>query len=91
VFLLYQNYPNPAQARTCIKYGLPKVSKVSLKVYNVAGQEVCTLVDERQKAGYYTLQWDGRDNTNRTVACGVYFYRFEADDFKDTKKLILLR
>jgi len=91
VFAIYQNYPNPFNLMTLIKYQLPTESKLSLKVYNVAGQKVCTLVDERQKPGYYTIQWNGRDNNNRTVASGIYFYRLEAGNFNDTKKLILLR
>jgi len=91
IFAIYQNYPNPFNLTTLIKYQLPTNSKLSLKVYNVAGQEVCTLVDERQKPGYYTVQWNGRDNNNRTVASGIYFYRLEAGNFNDTKKLILLR
>lgn len=85
-FALSQNYPNPFNPRTTIKYDLPKDSRVSLKLFNILGQEVVTLVNEEQKAGFKSTQWNAT-----SVASGVYFYRLQAGDFVQTKKLMLLK
>jgi hypothetical protein len=91
VYALSQNYPNPFNPETTIKYQLPKASHVSLKIWNILGQEIRTLVDEDKEAGFYTLQWDARDNLDRRVASGVYLYRIEAGDFRMTRKMLILR
>ena len=83
---LNQNYPNPFNPTTVIRYQIPVSSMVSLKVYNVLGQEVATLVSEEMKPGRYEVAWDATG-----FASGVYFYRLQAKDFVDTKKLILLK
>jgi hypothetical protein len=85
-FELEQNYPNPFNPGTTIKYKLPQASLVNLKVYNVLGQEVATLVDESQPAGIHAVQFDGSG-----LSSGVYFYRLSAGDFVQTRKLMLLR
>jgi hypothetical protein len=85
-YALSQNYPNPFNPLTAIKYDLPKDSRVNLKVFNILGQEVTTLVNEEQKAGYRSVQWNASN-----VASGVYFYRIQAGDFIASKKLLLLR
>jgi hypothetical protein len=85
-FKLSQNYPNPFNPVTRIKFELPKQSLVSLKVYDMAGREVASLVNEELKAGYYESQFDG----NR-FASGVYFYRIIANDFIQTKKMVLIK
>ena len=85
-FALMQNYPNPFNPSTVIKYALPKQSHVRVSVYNMLGQVVSTLVDEIQGLGYHHVEFSG---TN--LATGVYFYRFEADNFVATKKLLLLK
>jgi parallel beta-helix repeat protein len=98
-FHLYQNYPNPFNPQTRIKYELPHSGKVVLKVYNIVGEEICTLVDEVKPAGSFEVLWDGRDNTGYLVASGVYLYRIEAQDpsassgqgFVQTKKMLLLQ
>ncbi len=97
-FELGQNWPNPFNPTTIINYELRiKNSPVrtTLKVYNILGQEVKTLVSEEQRAGSYEVIWDGRDNRGKPVASGVYFYRLEVkgDGLKATrtKKLVLLR
>jgi hypothetical protein len=85
-FFLSQNYPNPFNPSTTIQFALPKASLVMLKIYNVLGQEVATLVNEELKIGAYRVNWDGAN-----VPSGVYFYRLQAGDFVETKKLLLLR
>ncbi|MCK4330598.1 T9SS type A sorting domain-containing protein [candidate division WOR-3 bacterium] len=91
VFSLSQNYPNPMGYRTTIKYSLPKSSRVELKVYNIYGQLIKTLVNELQKAGYYTVGWNGRDNASKEVSNGIYLYRLEAGSYTETRKMILIK
>lgn len=85
-FALLQNFPNPFNPWTTIKYDLPIDTRVSLKLFNILGQEVVTLVNEEQKAGYKSVEWNA---TN--VASGVYFYRIQAGSFIASKKLLLLK
>jgi flagellar hook assembly protein FlgD len=66
-------------------------SRVSLKIYNLLGQEVRTLVDEIQDPGYYTVTWDGRDGSGNEVASGLYFYRLEVGDFTAVKRMVLMK
>jgi hypothetical protein len=92
-FSLSQNYPNPFNPSTKIEYSLGKASQVSLKVYNLLGLEVATLVNGRQEAGSYTVPFSGSpsDGNTSTFASGVYIYRLEAGSFVSTKKLILMK
>jgi len=83
---LSQNYPNPFNPTTEISFNLPSASHVKLEVFNIMGQKVGTLVDGQFEAGEHVVQWDGSD-----AASGVYFYRLQADDFVDTKKMVLLK
>jgi len=85
-FFLSQNYPNPFNAGTEIAYEIPKDVYVTLKVYNVLGVEVATLVDAYKEAGFHTVRWDARN-----VASGVYFCTIWAGDFKATKKMVMLK
>lgn len=85
-FVLLQNYPNPFNPSTTITYELPQTSHVSLSVYNVLGLEVATLVNQEEPAGAYTVQFNGRG-----LSSGVYFYRLQAGEFTQTKKLLLVR
>ncbi|MEW6685949.1 MAG: FlgD immunoglobulin-like domain containing protein [Candidatus Edwardsbacteria bacterium] len=89
--ILFQNYPNPFSSQTAIRYSLSAISHTTLKIYNVAGQLVKTLVNERCSPGYYSMNWDGKDESGKRVADGVYFYRLETSNFSATKKMILLR
>jgi hypothetical protein len=97
VFALEQNYPNPFNPTTTIRYSLPKESFVTVKAYNVLGQEVATLVNEQQSAGYVTATWDGRNSAGESVGSGVYFYRIEARPtdgsaaFISSRKMVLLK
>ena len=83
---LSQNYPNPFNPSTIIKYDIPIESNVTLKVFDVLGREVTTLVNKRQKAGFYEVEWNAVNNSS-----GVYFYKILAGDFVETKKMLLLR
>lgn len=85
-YALSQNYPNPFNPSTTMSYELPVRSDVLLKIYNLLGQEVATLVNETQEPGFKTIQWNASG-----VASGMYFYRLEAGDFVETRKLVLLK
>jgi len=85
-FILFQNYPNPFNPTTRIEYSLPKTSHVSLKVFDVMGREVATLVDEVQNAGFKTVEFDAAG-----LSSGVYFYRLTAGGFVEIRKLMLIR
>ena len=89
-FALSQNYPNPFNPSTMISYQLAVNSHVTLKVYNVLGQEVATLVNDRQEAGSYTVSFNTSKGT-LSLSSGVYFYRLNAGSFVSTKKLILMK
>ena len=88
---LEQNYPNPFNPSTMIEFALPRRVAVKMTVYNVLGQEVRTLVDGPLSAGQHKVAWDGVDSHGTGVAGGVYFYRLVADDFSETRKMVLLR
>jgi hypothetical protein len=85
-FRLNQNFPNPFNPSTTIRYGLPNRSLVTLTVFNMLGQQVVTLVQGELEAGYHEVKFDGSN-----LASGVYFYRLEAGDFVDTRRLLLAR
>jgi len=91
VFSLAQNYPNPFNPKTMIRFSLPKDSWVKLEVYNILGQKVKTLVDEKLAAGVKEVEWDGKDSKGLEVASGIYFYKIKADDFSKVKKMVMLK
>jgi len=92
MFSLKQNYPNPFNPTTEIRYEIPTYTTVTLKIYNVLGQEVRTLLDHKSTTpGSYTVTWDGRDNAGRVVPSGEYLYRIEASHFTDAKKMVLVK
>ena len=86
VYKLYNNYPNPFNPKTTIKYDIPKNSLVRIVIFDILGKEVETIVNEKKEAGRYEIQWDASK-----YASGTYFYRIEAGDFAETKKMILLK
>jgi hypothetical protein len=92
-YALHENYPNPFNPETTIKYQLPEAGQVRLEVYNMLGQVVKTLVDNQfQNAGRYTLQWDATNNSGQPLSSGVYFYRVLAGgEFQSHKKMLLLK
>jgi hypothetical protein len=83
---LAQNYPNPFNPSTLIAYSIPKSSMVILKIYNVLGKQITTLVNENQQAGNYKVNFDARGLSN-----GVYFYKIQAGNFVEIKKMLLLK
>ncbi|MBK8943967.1 MAG: T9SS type A sorting domain-containing protein [Ignavibacteriae bacterium] len=99
-FALYQNYPNPFNPNTTIKYSIPlkvksetsnvasdfSLSKVTLKIYNILGREVLTLVNQKQKPGNYEVEFDAKN-----LSSGIYFYKLQARELTLTKKMILLK
>ncbi|KAA3611038.1 MAG: T9SS C-terminal target domain-containing protein [Calditrichaeota bacterium] len=90
-FSLKQNYPNPFNPTTLIVYSIPKSSDVSLVVYDILGQEVVSLVNKNQKVGTHQVVWNGRDNSNNPVSSGMYFYKIKADNFEQSKKMVLMK
>lgn len=90
-FALENNYPNPFNPTTTIRYAVPFDSKVSLKVYNILGQEVRSLVNGFKPIGRYQVMWDGRNNSGSLVSSGVYLYRMEAGKFIQTRKMLLVK
>jgi len=91
LFVLQQNYPNPFNPTTTIQYSLPKVSEVTIKIFNVMGQVVNTLVQGQKQPGNYQVFWDGKDNSGQQVPSGVYYYQIIAKNFKDVKKMLLVK
>ncbi len=90
-YVLYQNYPNPFNPVTTIKFALPQAEQVKLDVVNILGQSVRTLVQENLLAGYHTVTWDGTDAGGHEVATGIYFYRLTAGDFRDIRKMLMIK
>ena len=90
-FSLGQNYPNPFNPTTTIRFSLPKAEKVRLKIYNILGQEVRTLLDENKTTGVHQLEWDGRDGKGSVVSSGLYFYKLETTSFKEVKRMVFLK
>jgi hypothetical protein len=88
---LGQNYPNPFNPSTRIAFGLNKDDHVSLRIYDVKGRLVRVVVDEQRKANRYERTWDGRDQSGRLLASGIYFYKLTTSDFSETKKMVLVR
>lgn len=97
-FSLQQNYPNPFNPFTTIGYRIPEMSKVSIKIFNLLGQEIITLVDEIQDAGVKSLGWNATNKHGLPIVSGTYFYRIEAKSltnpgksFIETKKMLLIQ
>ena len=90
-FAVGQNFPNPFNPETTITYALPQASDVRLVIYNALGQEVRTLINGVQPAGFHRIVWDSRDNMGRQVSSGIYLYRLVAGEFLDTRKMLILK
>jgi hypothetical protein len=90
-FEVFQNYPNPFNPSTIIKYGLPEAANVTVKVFNMLGQEVRTLVNDYKNAGTFNVQWNGDNNSGQKVTSGIYIFRVTAGNNAATMKMILLK
>ncbi|HLP18062.1 MAG TPA: cohesin domain-containing protein [Bacteroidota bacterium] len=95
-FALLQNYPNPFNPSTHISFGLPSQARASVTIYNILGQSVRSFAPADLSAGYHEVIWDGRDNDNRMVSSGVYFYRLSAEGeggtkFNEVKRMMLVK
>jgi hypothetical protein len=90
-FSLSQNYPNPFNSETVIEYSLPQESQVKMAIYNILGQRVKTLLEQKETAGYKRVIWDGKNEKGQVAGSGIYFYRMETGEFVQTKKMVLLK
>lgn len=91
VFAMSQNYPNPFNPTTQIRFAIPVDADVNLKIYDMLGREVATLVRGEHKAGYYTVEWNGRNDYGVPVSSGMYIYRIKAGNFVQTKKMMMMK
>ena len=84
---LYQNYPNPFNPSTSIEFFLPKQSAVTLKVYDIVGKEIATLIsNDKRKEGFHQINFDGSN-----LSSGIYYYKINAGEFTDIKKMMLVK
>jgi sugar lactone lactonase YvrE len=90
-YALAPNFPNPFNPQTQIAYQLPEPSEVSLVIFDILGQKVCTLVEEEQIPGFYHITWDGKSHQGQIVSSGVYFYKFKSKGLVQTRRMLLLR
>ena len=90
-YALFQNYPNPFNPSTQITFDVPNSEVVMLRVYNLLGQDVQTLINKSMAPGRYTVEWNGNDMLNNDVASGVYFYELRGESFISRKKMLLIR
>lgn len=90
-FSVSQNYPNPFNPSTVINYEIPKTSFVSIKIYNMLGQEIKTLINSEKQPGTYSVQWNGDNEFGQKVASGAYIYRIVAGSYVKTMKMVLLK
>ena len=90
-YMLEQNFPNPFNPSTEIKFSIPKSENVSLFIYDLLGNEVKKIVDSKLKEGQYKYKWSGENNLGDKISAGMYFYKIQAGSFIKTKKMILLK
>jgi hypothetical protein len=91
IFTLHQNFPNPFNPITTLRYDLPEDNFVMLTVYDMLGREIIQMVNTHQQAGFRSVQWDATDSMGSPVSAGVYLYQIEAGEFIQTKKMVLLK
>lgn len=90
-FWLGANYPNPFNPITAFDYSLPTRAYVVIEIFNIAGSRVAMLVNEELSAGVHTTSWDGTNENGQPMGSGVYFYRLQADDYSQTRRMVLLK
>jgi len=90
-YALHHNYPNPFNPTTTILYDVPQEGHVSMVIYDLMGREITKLMNGRMDAGYYSMQWNGKNSFGSMVSAGVYFYQIQVNGFVQTKKMLLLK
>ena len=90
-FFVFQNYPNPFNPVTTLRYDLPEDAMVNITIYDMLGNVINNLVNTKQSSGHKSVQWNATDNVGQPVSAGVYLYSIETKDFRQTKKMILLK
>ena len=90
-YFLYQNHPNPFNPTTRINYKLPANEFVSIYIIDIMGREIKSLVNTNQEAGFKSVQWDATNNLGQSVSAGMYIYTIQAGEFRQTKKMVLLK
>ena len=90
-YALPQNYPNPFNPTTQLRYDLPDASHVRIMIHDLMGREVRTLVDIYQMAGYRSVQWNATNDTGSPVSAGIYLYTIQAGEFREARKMVLLK
>lgn len=90
-YILYQNFPNPFNPSTSVRFEVPVDSKVMIKIYDILGREVKTLFNEQVPRGNYTIEWDGLNESGNQMSSGTYIYRMIANEFVQSKKMLLLK
>ncbi|NIW45011.1 MAG: T9SS type A sorting domain-containing protein, partial [Gammaproteobacteria bacterium] len=88
---LYQNHPNPFNPETEIRFYLPEPNHVSIRIYNIRGEEIRSLVDSPYTPGSHKIRWDGKDNNGNPVSSGIYLYQLQTNTFSQVRKMSLLR
>ena len=88
---LKQNYPNPFNNSTTIIFHLQETTHIKLTIYNALGEVVCLLLNENKSSGIHSIIWDGRDDSGNILASGIYYYELDTMDFRQTRRMVLLR
>ena len=90
-FALYQNSPNPFNLTTEIVFSIPGILHVSIEIYDVLGRKVRKITDREYKPGIHSLTWDGKNEYGGTVASGMYFYKIQAGEYSETRKMLIMK
>ena len=90
-FNLYNNYPNPFNPVTTLRYDLPEDALVNITIYDIMGRIVRTLINSQQNAGFKSIQWNANNDAGSPLSAGLYLYKVETDNFVQTRKMILLK
>ena len=90
-FIVHQNFPNPFNPETEIRFALTRDTHVVISIYNMLGQQIGTLIDTQYAAGFHSVRWDGKDRNGSPVSSGVYLYQIQAGEFSQVRKMSLIR
>ena len=90
-FTLHQNYSNPFNPITTLRYDLPEDANVNITIYDIMGRVVKTMVNSQENAGFKSIQWNATNDKGSPVSAGLYLYTIQAGEFRQTKKMVLLK